>query len=112
MEYCKKIITLVGVTDEFANQLENIGGCVVRSPLNQKEWNDVQFKTHKLRMTVDGFSIRNTITRKYVRVPYESVSPTDLRLRGRYPRALAICRRCGFRSPLFALEAPHEYGSW
>lgn len=79
MEYCKRIITLVGVTDDVANQLENIGGRVVRSPLNQKDWNDVQFKIHKLRMTVDGFSIRNTITRKYVRVPYESVYSIDIR---------------------------------
>lgn len=79
MEYCKRIITLVGVSDDATHQLENIGGVVVRSPLNQKDWNDIQFKVHKLRMTVDGFSIRNTITRKYVRISYESVHSIDIR---------------------------------
>lgn len=79
MEYCNRIITVVGVSDDVTFQLESIGGVVVRSPLDQKDWNDVQFKAHKLRMTVDGVTIRNTITRKYVRVPYECIHSIDIR---------------------------------
>ena len=79
MKYCNTIITLVGVSDDATRQLESIGGVVVRSPIDPKNWNDVQFKLHKLRMTVDGVSIRNVMNRKYVRVPYESIHSIDIR---------------------------------
>ena len=79
MEYGRTIITLVGVIDTAIPFLEKIGGVVVRSPLDTKDWNDVQFKVHKLRMTVDGISIRNIITREYARIPYEWIHSIDIR---------------------------------
>ena len=70
MKYCNKVITLVRVVGTAEKSLNLLGGCTVR---RERETGlcDIQFKTHKLRMTVDGVSIRNNITRRYMRLPYE-----------------------------------------
>lgn len=78
MKWCSCIITLVRAVDSAEIALTHLGGEVVRRDPNTNLI-DVQFKTHKLRMTVNGISIRNTLTREYVRLPYEWIGSVDIR---------------------------------
>lgn len=57
------LITVCDVPDSLRADVEQAGGEIVRS---WNELNDVQFKSHKMRVSAEYVRIRNPITHKAV----------------------------------------------
>ena len=72
MEYCNMIITIGFVPDTIADAMvKEIDGKIMRT---FNHCSDVQFKTHKIRTSVNYVTVRNVLTRKYYKLYYNEFS--------------------------------------